>query len=74
MWIIAWEDGHGERILEVVGEKDAMRQRVDEIVKSGLSTLEVVVGKIEEAECIGMDHWRFQEMQAVRVNVDNESR
>jgi hypothetical protein len=50
MWIIAWEDVHGERLWEVVHGEDAMRQRVDDIVKSGLSTLEVVVGRVREEE------------------------
>jgi hypothetical protein len=48
MWVIAWEDVHGERLWEVVVGEDAMRQRVDEIVKSESSTLEVVVGKVVE--------------------------
>lgn len=46
MWAICWEDIYGERFWEVVSGEDAMHQRVDELLKSGIAEEEIVVGKI----------------------------
>lgn len=47
MWTICWEDIYGERLWEVASGEDAMKIRVDELIKSGIVEEEnIVVGKI----------------------------
>lgn len=45
MWIICWEDKFGERLWEVVSGQDAMQIRVDEIVKSGILSENIIIGE-----------------------------
>ena len=49
MWLIAWEDTNGEKLWEVVSGYDAMQERVDKIIKSGILNENVIVGEIPPA-------------------------
>jgi hypothetical protein len=47
MFVICWEYNY-EKLWEVVSGEDAMQIRVDEIVKSGILSKDIIVGDCSE--------------------------